>query len=78
MRDYMDWWVTPPACIWVTFPMWGPPPPCKQALKLLPLPIYLLFCPLNMNQQQHDNNLRRTRIKNPSLRWDLNPRPSVI
>ena len=49
MRDYMDRWVTPPACIWVTFPMWGPPPPCKQALKLLPLPIYLLFCPLNMN-----------------------------
>ena len=25
MRDYMDWQVTPPT--------WGPPPPCKQALK---------------------------------------------
>ena len=70
MRDYMDRLVTPPACIWVTFPMWSPPPPCKQALKLLPLPIYLLFCLLkfnrqifNMNQQQHDNNLRRTQKK---------------
>ena len=34
-----------------------------------------------MKQQQHDINLRRTRKKkkkNPSPRWDLNPRPSVI
>ena len=33
---------------------------------------------LKMKQQQHDINLRRTRKKNPSPRWDLNPRPSVI
>ena len=33
---------------------------------------------LKMKQQQHDINLRRTRKKNPSRRWDLNPRPSVI
>ena len=30
---------------------------------------------LKMKQQQHDINLRRTRKKNPSPRWDLNPRP---
>ena len=27
----MDWQVTPPK--WVTSPTWGPPPPCKQALR---------------------------------------------
>ena len=32
MRDYMDRRVTPPKR--VTSPTWGPPPPCKQALKL--------------------------------------------
>ena len=31
MRDYMDRWVTSPKR--VTSPTWGPPPPCKQALK---------------------------------------------
>ena len=31
MRDYMDRWVTPPKQ--VTSPTWGPPPPCKQALR---------------------------------------------
>ena len=31
MRDYMVRWVTPPKR--VTSPIWGPPPPCKQALK---------------------------------------------
>ena len=32
---------------------------------------------LKMKQQQHDINLRRTRKKNPSPRWDLNPRRVV-
>ena len=32
MRDYMDKRVTPPKR--VASPTWGPPPPCKQALKL--------------------------------------------
>ena len=32
MRDYMDRWVTPSKR--VTSPTWGPPPPCKQALRL--------------------------------------------
>ena len=31
MRDYMERRVTPPRR--VTSPTWGPPPPCKQALK---------------------------------------------
>ena len=31
MREYMDWQVTPPKP--VTSPTWGPPPPCKQALR---------------------------------------------
>ena len=31
MRDYMDRRVTPPKR--VTSPSWGPPPPCKQALR---------------------------------------------
>ena len=31
MRDYMDKRVTPPKR--VTSPTWGPPPPCKQALR---------------------------------------------
>ena len=31
MRDYMDRRVTTPK--WVTSPTWGPPPPCKQALR---------------------------------------------
>ena len=31
MRDYMDRRVTPPKR--VTSPIWGPPPPCKQALR---------------------------------------------
>ena len=30
MRDYMDRRVTPPKR--VTSPIWGTPPPCKQAL----------------------------------------------
>ena len=30
MRDYMDKWVNPPKR--VTWPTWGPLPPCKQAL----------------------------------------------
>ena len=30
-RDSMDWLVNPPKQ--VTSPTWGPPPPCKQALK---------------------------------------------
>ena len=30
MRDYIDRRVTPPK--WVTSPIWGPPPPCKQTL----------------------------------------------
>ena len=32
MRDCMDRRVTPPKR--VTSPTWGPPPPCKQALKV--------------------------------------------
>ena len=32
MRDYMDRRVFPPKR--VTSPSWGPPPPCKQALKV--------------------------------------------
>ena len=32
MRDYMDRRATPPKR--VTSPIWGTPPPCKQALKL--------------------------------------------
>ena len=31
MRDYLDRRVTPPKR--VTSPTWGPPPPCKQALR---------------------------------------------
>ena len=31
IRNYMDRWVTPPRR--VTSPTWGPPPPCKQALR---------------------------------------------
>ena len=42
------------------------------------IPCTKLDCILKMKQQQHDINLRRTRKKNPSPRWDLNPRPSVI
>ena len=33
MRDYMDRRATPPKR--VTSPIWGTPPPCKQALNLL-------------------------------------------
>ena len=32
MRDHMDRRVTPPKQ--VTSPTWGPPPPCKQTLKV--------------------------------------------
>ena len=32
MRDYMERRVTPPRR--VTSPTWGPPPPCKQALRV--------------------------------------------
>ena len=31
MRDYRNGRVTPPKR--VTLPIWGPPPPCKQALR---------------------------------------------
>ena len=37
VRDYMDRRFTPPK--WVTMPTWGPPPPCKQALKVSPVPL---------------------------------------
>ena len=33
MRDYMDRRVTPTKR--VTSPTWGPPPPCKQALRVI-------------------------------------------
>ena len=33
---------------------------------------------LKMKQQQHDINFEEDSEKNPSPRWDLNPRPSVI
>ena len=32
-RDYVDRQVTPPK--WVPSPTWGPPPPCKQALRMI-------------------------------------------
>ena len=35
MRDYMDRRATPPKR--VTSPIWGTPPPCKQALRRNPL-----------------------------------------
>ena len=44
VRDYMDRRVTPSK--WVTMPTWGPPPPCKQALKVSPAP-FLQFQKLN-------------------------------
>ena len=44
MRDYKDRRVTPPK--WVTMPTWGPPLPCKQALKVSPAP-FLQFQQLN-------------------------------
>ena len=44
MRDYMDRRVTQPK--WATMPTWGPPPPCKQALKVIPPP-FLQFQQLN-------------------------------
>ena len=46
MRDYMDRQVrvTPPK--WVTVPTWGPPPACKQALKVSPA-LFLQFQQLN-------------------------------
>ena len=37
MRDYMDRQFTPPK--WVTMLTWGPPPPCKQALRVSPVPL---------------------------------------
>ena len=37
MRDYVDGRVTPPKR--VTSPTWGPPPPCKQALKRRTWPV---------------------------------------
>ena len=40
MRDYMDRRVTPPKR--VTSPAWGPPPPCKQALKKRLLRVILI------------------------------------
>ena len=47
MRDYMDRQVTPPKR--VISPTWGPPPPCKQALKWrLPLFIYERFKLVNI------------------------------
>ena len=36
--NYMDRRVTPPG--WVTSPTWGPPPPCKQALRACLGPVY--------------------------------------
>ena len=41
MRDNMDRRVTPPKR--VTSPAWGPPPPCKQAVKGLYHALYYLF-----------------------------------
>ena len=33
ITDYMDMWVTLPKR--ATSPAWGPPPPCKQALRVV-------------------------------------------
>ena len=41
MRDYMDRRVTPPKL--VTSPTWGPPPPCKQAIRRKVPCIYSIF-----------------------------------
>ena len=40
MRDYMGRRVN--LSKWVTMPTWGPPPPCKQALKVSPAPFVQL------------------------------------
>ena len=32
-RDYTNRWITPPKR--VTSPTWGPPPPCKQAVRVV-------------------------------------------
>ena len=43
MRDYMDKRVTPPKR--VTSPTWGPPRPCKQALRDHSYPLLDVLCP---------------------------------
>ena len=40
MRDYMDRRATPPKR--VTSPIWGTPPPCKQALSLSNVLIFII------------------------------------
>jgi len=65
MRDCMDRRVTPPKR--VTSPIWGPPPPCKQALtrKIVRLAIF--------------RNTRKIAIFSatcePGHKWDSNPWP---
>ena len=51
MRDYRDRRVTPPRQ--VTLPTWGPPPPCKQALKV-PINVddVMAFCLYLMNKMR--------------------------
>ena len=46
MRDYMDRQVRVTRPKWVTVPTWGPPPACKQALKVSPA-LFLQFQQLN-------------------------------
>ena len=40
--------------------------------------LFIIIIILKMKQQQHDINFEEDSEKNPSPRWDLNPRASVI
>ena len=53
MRDYVDRRVTPPKR--VTSPTWGPPLPCKQALRWPELlGLWLILCYTESKKQKHD------------------------
>ena len=54
IRNYMDRLVTP--LRWVTSPTWGPPPPCKQALRQSKNGITCLW--LHLGICVHGNNLQ--------------------
>ena len=49
MKDYTDRLVTPPK--WITSPVWGPPPACKQHLRVksqTKIPLWLVVYLFNV------------------------------
>ena len=69
MKDYTDRLVTPPK--WVTSPIWGPPPACKQHLRVKSQTLILLACGLSF--QYEIRKITRHQLSKICVQWKISP-----